>query len=101
MGKTLLLISMLLAAPGTIPNMGSASITWNPKDPKRGEEATIETDGIPEGTVVKIEWNPPGEPSSGVVGPDGRITVKVPANAETVIASEPESGAEAAAVCEQ
>ena len=78
--------------------MGSSSINWNPTDPKRGEEATIETAGLPEGTVIHLEWNPPGQPTTVKVGADGKATVTVPDNAETVIATEPESGAEAGAV---
>jgi hypothetical protein len=78
--------------------MGSASIEFDPADPVRGEKCIIRTTGIPEGTEIKLEWNPPGQPDSVTVGADGTVSFTVPQNAETVIATEPKSGAEAAAV---
>lgn len=79
-------------------SMGSSSISFNPEDPKRGEEVTIETAGLPEGTVIHLEWTPPGQPTTVTVGSDGKAVVTVPDNAMTVIATEPKSGAEASAV---
>lgn len=78
--------------------MGSASITFNPLDPIRGKECTIETDGLPEGAVINLSWDPPGQPTSVTIGADGKATFTVPDNAETCIATNEESGAEGAAV---
>ena len=89
---------MLLAGPGTIAGMGSASITFDPADPTRGKECTIETDGLPEGAVINLSWDPPGEPTKVTIGADGKATFTVPDDAETCIATHEESGAEAAAV---
>lgn len=76
--------------------MGSASIVINPSPPSRGDTVTFECDGIPPGTSIKLDWNPPGQPTELVVGEDGKASCTVPDNAEDLIVTEPESGAEAA-----
>ena len=98
MAKTLLTLALVLFGGGTMPGMGSASISWNPDSPKRGEEVTIETDGIPPGTTIKLEWTPPGKPTEVVVGKDGKAKVVVPMDAEVCTASDEESGAEGSVV---
>ena len=90
---------ILLAFVLSFDVMGSSSITFNPVDLKRGEQATVETSGMPEGTVIYLEWTPAGgQPTSVTVGADGKATFTVPDAAETVVATEPKSGADAAAV---
>lgn len=96
MGKIILVAAMGMLFGGTMPVMGSASITITPSPPDRGAEITLTCDGIPPGTTLKLDWDPPSEPTEVVVGRDGKATVKVPGDAEDLIVTEPESGAEAA-----
>jgi len=98
MGKILLVAAMGLLCGGRMPVMGSASISWNPDSPKRGEEVTIETSGIPPGTIIKLDWEPPGKPTEVEVGKDGKAKVIVPMDAEVCTASDEESGAEGSVV---
>jgi hypothetical protein len=76
--------------------MGSASITIDPSPPDRGATVTFKCEGIAPGTTLKLDWNPPGKPTELVVGEDGKASCQVPNDAEDLIVTEPESGAEAA-----
>lgn len=74
--------ALLLLVPGTMGGM--PTITLDPAPPVQGQKVTIRYDG-PANTTLKIEWTPPGEPSSVVIGKDGTATVTVPANATTIL----------------
>lgn len=97
MAKLLAVALMALLGGGIMPSMGSASITISPSPPSRGDTVTLTCDGIPPGTTLKLDWNPSGSgPAELVVGEDGKASFVVSDNAEDVIITEPESGAEAA-----
>jgi hypothetical protein len=76
--------------------MGSVSLRFNPMPPRAGQECSVETTGLIPGTELKLDWDPPCEPASGIIDDAGKVTFIVPDAALTLIVSDPESGAEAA-----
>lgn len=67
-------------------------ITLTPKPPTQGGKVTITYSGTP-GTVLVLDWDPAAEPTSATVGKDGNVSVTVPANATSLIVSDPNGGA--------
>lgn len=96
MGKTLLGGVLFAMLSGTMVPMGSASITISPSPPSRGDTVTFTCDGIPPGTTIKLDWDPPGQPTELVVDENGKASCVVPSNAESLGVTEPESEASAA-----
>lgn len=67
---------------------GPPVITLTPQPPTQGQSMTVEYTGTP-GTKLKISWDPPGTPTEGTVGQNGKFTVTVPDNADSVIVTDP------------
>lgn len=61
------------------------TITFDPEPPSQGGQLTI---GGKPGEVVDLDWSPSGAPDSVTIGQDGTVTITVPANATSLIASD-------------
>lgn len=72
-------------------------ITLSPLPPTQGGTLEISYTGAP-GTTLELDWDPPGTPTTVVIGPNGTATVTVPAKADSLIVKDPTpNGAQAAA----
>lgn len=67
-------------------------ITIDPMPPQQGQRMRITYTGA-RGTVLTIEWDPAGVPTSVTIPASGVVHVVVPANATSVWISDPTGGA--------
>lgn len=67
--------------------MPNPTITIHPNPPVAGRNATITYTG-PVGTVLTLEWDPAGTPTTAKIGKHGTATITVPANATSLIISD-------------
>lgn len=77
--------------------MPNPTITINPNPPVAGKKATITYTG-PKQTTLTLEWDPEAQPNSVLVGSSGTVTIVVPANATSLVISDPVNGAASLAV---
>ena len=77
--------------------MPTPVITISPDPPVAGRPATITYTGAV-GTVLTLEWDPAATPTSAKIGRRGTAVVDVPANATSLVISDPTGGAQAIGV---
>jgi hypothetical protein len=100
MGKLLLAVaavaSMSFTHGGTSMGGGDndpvPTITISPKPPSQGGRVTIYYTGKP-GTVLDLDWDPAGTPTSCTIDSTGKAHVIVPSNASSLIVHDPTGGA--------
>lgn len=68
--------------------MKAPTIELAPLPPTQGGNLEITYTGAT-GTVLELDWDPPGLPKSVWIGPTGVATVTVPRNATSVVVSDP------------
>lgn len=97
MVKTLALLAAgLLAWSPYSPHMPGPTISLRPVPPVQGKKLDIHYTGSP-GTVLVLEWDPAGQPTSATIDATGSATVVVPGSATSLIVSDPAGGAQPAA----
>lgn len=62
--------------------------TLSPLPPTQGGTLEISYTGTP-GTTLELDWDPPGTPTTVVIGPNGTASVTVPAKADSLVVSDP------------
>ncbi len=72
--------------------MTNPVISIDPLPPVHGRPATISYTGKV-GTVLHLDWNPAGTPTSVTIGRDGKAVLTVPANATSLVIVDPTGGA--------
>lgn len=86
---TLMLPAMVTQDPEPQPESETQpEIFLSPLPPTQGQQLTIEYTGIP-GTVLDLDWDPAASPSTVTIDRNGKAVVTVPANATSVVVSDP------------